>query len=105
MSEIKIVRLTSGEELISKVTVNKDSYLLEDAGVIIPVGEGKIGIAPWLPYAETDEGVTISNQFVVFVVDAHEDFKTQYEMGFLPSLSGLVAPQKKLVMPEIKLAD
>ena len=105
MSEVKIVRLTSGEELISKVTVNGDSYLLEDAGVIIPVGEGKIGIAPWLPYANTDEGVTISNRFIVFVVDADEAFKTQYVTGFIPSMSGLVAPQKKLVVPELKLAD
>jgi hypothetical protein len=105
MSEVKIVRLSSGEEIICKFTDQGDSVLIQSGGVIIPVGEGNIGLAPWLPYANTKGGITVSKQFIVFVVDAQDDFRDQYSRDFVASLSGLVAPKKGLVVPDLKLAD
>jgi len=101
----KIVRLSSGEEIICTVESGESSVTLHEPAVIIPVGQGEIGLAPWLMYANTKQGVTIDNKFVVFVVDPEDEFRTNYEQGFVPRMKGIVTPEKKLVMPSLKLAD
>ena len=69
MSEIKIVRLNSGEEILCKHTLKDGMHTLEKPLVIIPTGEGKIGFMGWMPYADIEKtGVNISDSFVAFVV-------------------------------------
>ena len=51
------------------------------------------------------DGVTIDMKFVVFIIDPADEMKTNYEQGFVPRLKGLVMPEKKLVVPDLKLAD
>ena len=60
--KIKLVRLTSGEELIANVDM-KDSNkpVLHNAIIMIPVGEGKIGFMPWLPYTKAELGLPIKH--------------------------------------------
>ena len=101
----KIVRLSSGEEIICTVESGESSVTLHEPAVIIPVGNNEIGMAPWLMYADTKDGVTIDMKFVVFVIDPADEMKSNYEQGFVPRLKGLVMPEKKLVVPDLKLAD
>lgn len=65
---IKLVRLSSGEELIGDVKETHDGITLSDAIILIPAGEGKIGFMPFMPYTEASDGISISNQFIVFMV-------------------------------------
>ena len=48
----RIVRLSSGEEILCDLLVTGDSYLLKEPAIIIPAGDGNIGLAHWLPYAD-----------------------------------------------------
>ena len=106
MSKVSIVRLCSGEDLICKVEETKEGYLLRDIGLIIPVGNGEIGLAPWMPYSDTKNGVTISRSFVGFVVAAESNLAEQYTNGFVPRTQGLIVPEReKLKVPSLKLSD
>ena len=48
---IKLIRLTSGEEIIADVGIGDyaETKKLKDAIVLIPAGEGKIGFMPFMP--------------------------------------------------------
>ena len=54
---IKLVRLSSGEELIGDVKETHDGITLSDAIILIPAGEGKIGFMPFMPYTEASDGI------------------------------------------------
>ena len=107
MSEIKIVRLTSGEELIARVEQIDDlSYILKKPAIIIPVAKEQLGFGQWLPYANIKDGIEIPSEFIVFVVDPMDEMIEQYEASFG---SGLVIPKAGSVqgapLPGLKLTQ
>ena len=105
MSEIKIVRLTSGEELIAKVEqVDNISYILKKPAILIPTGKDQLAFGQWLPYADIKDGIEILSEYVVFVVNPMKEMAAQYEETFG---SGLVVPSKAGVVngAGLKLAD
>ena len=94
---VKIVRLTSGEELISNVTDNGETITLKDASVLIPSPEGKLLLARWLPYADTKEGITLEKRHLVFTIDPQKELADHYTNVVV---NGLVIPaNKKLIDP------
>lgn len=92
MKEIQLLRLTSGEEVIGKVTDTEDGWYIEDAIVMIPAGEGKLGFMPWMPYTKAKDGVEIPKKHVMFVVEPIDDLKDQHRQA----TSGLVVPNQGL---------
>ena len=96
MSEVKIVRLTSGEEIIANIIDNGDTITIKDGSVLIPSPEGKLLLARWLPYAKTDEGVTLEKRHLVFTIDAQKELADHYTNVVV---NGLVIPPKKIVDP------
>ena len=105
MSEIKIVRLTSGEELIAKVEeVDDISYILKKPAILIPAGKDQLAFGQWLPYADIKDGIEILSKYVVFVVKPMEEMAQQYEEAFG---SGLIVPKSPSVssapLPGLKL--
>ena len=58
---IKLIRLTSGEEVIADVGIGDyaETKKIKDAIVLIPAGEGKIGFMPFMPYTKAKEGLNI----------------------------------------------
>jgi hypothetical protein len=95
MSDIKMVRLSSGEEIICKwsidTTVDSNTHILKDCAILFPVGQGKLAFAKWMPYLSEEQhksGIKIDNKFVMFVADLDEEMKNQYQ----GMISGLVVP-------------
>lgn len=79
MSDVKVVKLVTGEELLASVTDKtdtEDAYLLEKPYVMVMGPEG-IGTMPFIPYAESDE-VLISRLHIVVVLEPKEAVKQQY---------------------------
>ena len=89
MSSIQMVRLLSGEELLG------DVEKLEDGSIIIreicqvatsyadpQQATAKIGIAPYLPYAETDKGISIKANYVGFIVKPVSELLNEYNKIF-----------------------
>ena len=90
MEEVKVVRLQTGEELICKVTEKKDTITITNVAIILPAGQGKIGLGEYLPYCEFgDAGMCVKKSHVVFMLDPVDEFKNQYNGAFG---SGLVIP-------------
>lgn len=81
MKNIQLLRLTSGEEIIGNVADKDDSWRVEDAIVMIPAGEGKLGFMPWMPYTKSSKGVDIPKQHVMFVVEPIDDLKNQHQQA------------------------
>ena len=91
MSNIKMVRLTSGEEIICKYNKGEESHILKDSAILFSVGQGKLAFAKWMPYLSEEThktGISIPDKFVMFVVDIDSEMSGQYQ----GMISGLVVP-------------
>ena len=47
---MKLIRLTTGEEIIASVKETETEITVDDAIILLPAGEGKIGMACFIPY-------------------------------------------------------
>ena len=92
MSDVKIVRLMSGEEMLCSVVDNGDTITIKDPAVLIPSPEGKLLMAKWMPYANTENGITLAKNFVMFVIEPQKDLSTHYSTTFI---NNLFVPGKK----------
>ena len=98
MSEVKIVRMSTGEDVIS--TVDKDSvgnYTMKKPFVIVPTQSApgqpvKLMLTPYMPYAE-DEKITISADKVVTSVKPKKDILDSYNLN----TSSILTPSKELI--------
>jgi len=89
MTKLKIIRLSTGEEVLSKI--NEDTtdnfYLLEDAVTLVytPKSESEmsVGFAPFMPYAENK---IIFKSMVVAMGDPVDNIKKEHIRIF----SGLI---------------
>ena len=91
MSETQIVSLSTGAEMVAKVTENEDSYTLKSPAILIPAGRDQLAFGQWLPYSDISDGLTISKQYVIFIVEPMTELANQYSTMFG---SGLVVPEK-----------
>lgn len=91
---VKIVRLTSGEEIIANITESENTITIKDGTVLIPSPEGKLLLAKWLPYAVTDNGVTLDKKNIVFTVEPQKELVNHYTTVVI---NNIVVPGKKLV--------
>ena len=90
---MELIRLSSGEEVIGKVTDNGDSITIKDGYSLIPAGEGRIGFMPFMAYTKAKDGITIDKKFIVFMVEPIESMVDQIrEMD-----TGLVVNTPKIV--------
>jgi len=96
---IKIVRLTSGEDLLADVgeTLDGSGIILENPCMLYmrpnDAGTATVGMTRWLPYS-SDRAFTIPNNFVITVCEPADDLRNQYNTVFG---SGLVVPPQKIV--------
>ena len=99
MSKVKIVRLTSGEELIAKVKETDTHITLKKPAILIPAGKDQLAFGQWLPYADIKDGIEISKEYVIFVVTPMNEMEQQYEQAFG---SGLIVPKNDIATPGLK---
>tara|TARA_Y100000310_G_scaffold299136_1_gene333697 strand:+ start:484 stop:807 length:324 start_codon:yes stop_codon:yes gene_type:complete len=105
MNNIKIVRLSTGEELVCKLLEDsEDSVILKDPAILIPAGRDQLAFGQWMPYAKYENGVEINKRFIIFTVECQDDLKNQYNSTFG---NGLVVPQTGGIrgsgVPDLKL--
>ena len=92
---VKIVRLNSGEEIIGNVENDGEFRIIKKPCIIIPTGQGQIGLMPWLGYGEIgDEGVKIKESFVAFTFNPSTQLRNEYSQAFG---SGLVVPTSDVI--------
>ena len=93
MLEVKLFRLNSGEEVLAKVLECVGSeWVIKNPAVLLPVGNGKLGLAPWLPYCETD-GMVLPEKAIAFVSVPKVQLVNDYNTNFG---SGIVVPENEI---------
>lgn len=95
---VKIVRLSSGEEIVCSCEVDGDIYKIKKPAILIPTGKGTLGLMPWLAYADLSENtIEIDKKFVVFMIEPQNDLLNEYNTAFgsglfVPATPGPVGP-------------
>ena len=98
-SEIQIMRLSTGEELICTVSTESTSsrgtvYHLTDIAILIPTEQNSLGLAPFVPYSTASvDGITLAEKDVMFVTKPINDLRKQYQNMF----SKLMTPNQGIV--------
>ena len=106
MTEVKLVRLQTGEELLGKVETTETGYSIKNAAIVLPAGQGKLGLVPFMPYCDIEDGFEVKEEHTLFVVDPIIDLINEYSSSFG---SGLVIPSAGEVVgapagvPDLKL--
>ena len=85
----RIAGLKNGLELICKLYEDEENYKLKSAAILVPAGAGQLGLAQWLPYAKTPDGVVVSKEDIMYVVEGTDEVTNQYNTAFG---SGIVVP-------------
>tara|TARA_R100000657_G_C4650806_1_gene95198 strand:+ start:638 stop:952 length:315 start_codon:yes stop_codon:yes gene_type:complete len=95
--EVRIVRLSSGEEILAKCDELENSIKVKNPAMLVPMQQGQLGMMPWLAYADYTE-IEIDKKFVMFTVRPQLELMNQYNenMG-----NGLVVPEKNIAEPAI----
>jgi len=94
MSEIKIVRLTSGEELLAAVDRGSDSLLLNDIAVLIPTQQNQLGLAPFMPYALQNNGIEFDMKDIMFTLEPVDALREQYQTMF----GHVITPRSNIIV-------
>ena len=94
MSEIKIVRMFTGEDVLCKVTIGTDKILIEDAVVIVPTSQDSVQFVPYSPFTQKDSKLEIAHDKVMFISVPQNEFTNQHKQMF----GGIVAPDQKIIV-------
>ena len=85
MSDVKILRLITGEDVIAKVEENDQGLSLNKPFVIIPHQQGpgkpvQLMMTLYSPYSKSDS-VTIKNDKVISMVEPKEEILSSYQQN------------------------
>nr|QMP83363.1 MAG: hypothetical protein [Caudoviricetes sp.] len=99
MSNIRSVRLVTGEDIVCDFIVNGETALLKNPVQLMAIpsrsgGQPSFGFMPF-PLMSNDKEVSVKLSHVVFTCDIAEDFLNQYNSVFG---SGIVVPPKDIIL-------
>ena len=93
MADYKITRLTTGEEIIANVVDNGSTFTLKKPLLLIPMQEGKLTFASWLPY-NSDDFVEVPKDSVMFQIEPIKQMTDQYA----EATGAVITPEKKIII-------
>ena len=98
MSDVKILRLSTGEDIIAKVTnVDVEKTKLNKAFVIIPHQQGpgkpvQLMMTLYSPYSKSDD-IEIKTQNIISIVDPKDEILKSYQQN----TSSILTPRSELI--------
>lgn len=116
---VKLIRLLSGEDIVAEIVTSEKRMLLTgdfggkepemdlDSGnltiknplqlIVVPQGEKMaMKFAPWVPFRESEEHVTIRASTIVYVTNADKKLVEQYNQITSP----IQQPPQGLILPD-----
>lgn len=93
---VKVFRLNSGEEILSRFEETATTWILKDPAALIAMPKGQIGLVPWMLYTKASKGVEIPKTYIAFTVEPLEELKEQYDASLN---RGIVTPTSKVDTP------
>ena len=91
MSDIRLVKLKSGEEIIGDVTVISDDVIISNPCQIMPTDQG-LGFTPWPPFAKNDN-VTVKMDWIICITQPIDAARDAWNSKFG---SGIILPNVQL---------
>lgn len=76
---MKLIRLSTGEEIIGRVSLTDEensTITISDPILLIPAGEGKIGMTHFMPYCK-NRNIGINPAHVMFITEPSDDLERQ----------------------------
>lgn len=97
MIDIKLFRISTGEEVVAELLEDSsDSVTVQNGLVLIPTQSGGIGFAPWAPViSKEDPKIQISKNFIVYMVEVDEEVKSKYNQMYGSKI--ITEPQKQVI--------
>ena len=100
MADIKLLRLTTGEDIVAEVTYSDDeTTTISKPFVLIPMAqnpsggsETKLYFSPFIPFAENDE-FTIKEENIITVNEPKKEITDNYLQ-----YTGLIVPVEKKII-------
>jgi hypothetical protein len=80
MKVVRLLRLTTGEEIIGKVDEDYDPHndtVVDNPVIIVPSAEGKLTFMPFIGYADLDK-VLVKSEHLMFVVNPGPNMEDSY---------------------------
>jgi len=91
---VRIVRLTTGEELICEATSTDGGWLINKALLLVPVSLQNMQMIPWLAYAKyPEDGLLLPEKIIAFTIEAEDRLKAEHEKAF----SKIIAPSNEIL--------
>jgi len=96
MSNIKLIRMSSGEDVVAEVVFEDTNNIkIKNAIVAIPTGNGHLGFAPWSPILSKEEKtINVAKQFVVYQAEPDSSVVEQYNTMF----GNVITPNKQSII-------
>lgn len=90
---MKIVRLTTGDEVICEVKESEYTVTLSNAFSMVSTEPGKIGFIPFMAYSKDKEFV-IERQFIVMILEPVDEIVDQIRS----MQSGILTPKQGIIV-------
>ena len=74
----KCFKMISGEEILADYTEENNQIILDTPVVVVIVGEGRIALVPWLPFAQKPKCV-VNAQHVVASYEPNDQLINHYK--------------------------
>lgn len=92
---VKLAKLSSGEEFICELTEEENVILVTNAISPVPNHNGTVGFVPWAPLIKKGSPIIIDRKWVVYIEEPAEEIVEQYEKMYSPIET---PPSKKLIL-------
>jgi hypothetical protein len=95
MNQIRLIRLTSGEEVLcEKVNESGLTVTVKDLVALVPTQE-RLGFMPYMPYCEIDQ-LVIKKEHIMFDLTTTQELAAQHERMF--SDTDIITPEKPQIV-------
>jgi len=92
---VKVARMNTGEDIIFDLIEEKEKvWLIENALVAGPNGQGQIGFGPWAPLIKEGEPLQVNSDYICYIAEPHADVAENYQKIF----SKIETPSKNLIL-------
>jgi hypothetical protein len=96
MIDVKLLRITTGEEVIAELlSETEETITVQNGLVVLPTNNG-VGFAPWATVISKDKPeITVSKKHIVYIVELQEEVAKKYNEMFG---SKLITPNEKKII-------
>lgn len=95
MSNLRILRMTTGEDVLAKVEQVEEHYHLTKAVTIVPNQNQSVNFIPYSPFTEKDAPIRVHQSSVIFKEKPAHEFEQHHAQMF----GEIVTNNQSIIVP------